>query len=366
MLKKTKGIKHIQDDVWLIDFQIAKQRKQLRIKADTLAEAKAIRQERIVELRKQLPYSSIERERLNADINEAWQKLEADIHSDGLCKKNVLRHRRVFRRIFEDFRAEKYPFIKSISQISLTFLLDYKAYFVNELGYNARGGLRAELIVLKSMLRRFRRLGFCGKEIIEALAEIKRPTGEKKVYPAIPNGKIREMLDFIKNDRPDYYGAVYFMARVGRRVNEVTLIERRDVIWDGLRPVRLAIRPETTKTKEVTPIDRIDDDLAQVIQEAYRLGSKRKTIYLFCNRRGKRYSQGTLQKYLRRVSKQIIGTEITPHFFRHRFLTLCGLSNAPMIDVMHVAGIRDSDVMKNYYQHTTVDGQDKVLCATRL
>ena len=253
-----------------------------------------------------------------------------------------------------------------MNQISLSFLQEYKAYFVNELKHNARGGLRAELIVLKSMLRRLRRLGFCGKEIIKMLSEIKRPTVEKKNYPEISNGKIKELLDFIKNDRPDFYGAIYFMARVGRRVGEVALIERRDVVWNGLRPVKINIRPETTKTKEVAPIERIDNNLAQVIQGAYRLGSRHKTIYLFCNRRGKKCAQGSLQKYLRKASKEIIGVELTPHYFRHRFLTECAKSNLSMVDVMYIAGIKDPEVVKTYYQHVTPSGQDKVLAVTRI
>lgn len=366
MPKGCMGIKNIKDDIWLIDCQVNRRRIQERIRANSLKEAKIIRQERIVELRKQLPSSQTERERINADISEAWMKLEADLLSDGLCIKNLLRNKLTFRRFFEDFRKAKYPHIKSVSQISLTYLLDYKAFFVTELGHNPRGGLRAELIVIKAMLRRLRRLGYCSKDVIEAMAEIKRPTGEKKAYPDIPGGKIREMLDYIKSDRLDFYGIVYYIARLGRRIGETLLIERKDVVWNGLRPVKINIRPEITKMKESAPIDRIDDDLAEVIVNAYRIGSKRKTIYLFCSIRGKKNNQGTLQKYLRRVSKQIIGIELTPHFFRHRFLTMCGQANVPIIDVMSIAGIRDTDVMKTYYQHTTQGGQDKVLEATRV
>ena len=166
MVKRTKGIKHIKDDVWLIDFQVDNQRKQLRIKADTLAEARIKRQEEIVVLRKQSAVSPTERERLNADINEAWMALEADILADGVCKKNILRHRITFRRLFEEFRSAKYPHIKSVSQISSTYLHDYKAYFVNELGHNPKGGLRAEIICYKSMIRRLVKLNYIVQEII--------------------------------------------------------------------------------------------------------------------------------------------------------------------------------------------------------
>ena len=364
MAKRIKGVKYIKDDTYLVDYQVGHRRFQSRIRANSPAEAKHRREELIVELRRQLPESESENGRLNSGFDEAWQKLEADLRSDGLCPKNLQRNRKVFRRVFEDFKVKKFPHIKAVSQVTLPFLQEYKAYFINELGYDPRGGLRAELIVLKAMLRRFRRLGLCGKEIIEMLLEIKRPKGKKKNYPDIPSGKIRQLLDFIRNDRPDFYGVLYYVARLGRRIGEATLIERRDVAWNGLRPVRINVRPETTKTKEDTPIERIDDDLAQVIQNAYRIGSARKTVYLFCNKWGRKCAQGTLQKYLRRVSKQLVGVELTPHYFRHRFLTECGKANVSMTDVMHIAGIRDAKVVKDYYQHATIDGQDKVLAVT--
>jgi integrase len=366
MAKGCKGIKYIKDDIWLIDCQVNGRRVQERIRANSLKEAKIIRQEKIVELRKQASSSQTERERLNADISEAWQALEGDILSDGVCKKNTLRHRITFRRFFEGFRSIKYPHVKSVSQISSTYLHDYKSYFVNELGHNPRGGWRAELICVKSMIRRLVKLNFIRKEIIASLDEIKRPPGEKQPYVHIPNSKLKEMLDFIKSDRPDYYNIVYYIMRVGRRIGESLQIERTDVGWDGIQPNRINIRPETTKMREVAPLERVDNELAEIILDAYRIGSKRKTKFLFCNRLGKKCSQGTLQKYLRRVSKQIVGFEITPHYFRRRFLTECGKANVSQIDAMNIAGIKDADVVKAHYQYATEDGQDMVLAVTRL
>ena len=104
MTKKCKGIKYVKDDIWLIDCQVNRRRVQERIRASSLKEAKIIRQERIVELRKEAPSSQTERERINADISEARVKLEADLLSDGLCIKNLLRNKLTFRRFFEDFR----------------------------------------------------------------------------------------------------------------------------------------------------------------------------------------------------------------------------------------------------------------------
>jgi integrase/recombinase XerD len=366
MVKNGRGIRYVKDNIYQIDYQVNGIRKQHRIKAGTLKEAKIIRAEHIVELRKQLPMPQEERKRLNAGFDEAWEKLQSDLQADGLPRKTFLRYRNVFQRIFEDFRSQKFPYIKSVSQVTLPFLVEYKNYFVNTLKHNPNGGLRSELIILKSMMRRLRRLGYCGKDIIESLDELKRPTEEKKKYPNITNSQIKDLLNFIKKDRPYFYYLIYFMCRTGRRIEETSLIERKDVEWLGLNPVRINIRAETTKTRKDAPLERIDEDLAKVIKAAYNFGSKHKTIYLFCNKKGRKPSHTNILKYLKEVSSKIIGIKITPHYFRHRFLTECGKKNMPLVDIMKIAGIKDIKVVTKYYSHTTDEGLDKVLEASRV
>lgn len=366
MAKGCKGIRHIRDDVYFLDYQVGKVRKQCRVRAESQKEAKALRLERIVELRKVLPFVQGEKERLGAGFGEAWQKLEADLESDGLPKKTILRYRKVFSRTFEDFRGLKYPLMKSVSEVSLTFLLEYKNYFINDLQHDPRGGLKTELICLKSMLRRLRKLGFCRKELIDSLDEIKRPRPSKKAYPTFSNSKMREMLDFIKSNRADYYALIYYLARTGRRINESILIQRKDVEWQGLKPIRINIVAETTKSKEEAPLEKIDDDLARVIKMAYSVSSRHKAPYLFISRLKKKFSDSKVRDYLKTVSKRMLGVAITPHFFRHRFLTECGKAQISMVDAMRIAGIKDIGVVSQYYSHSTQEGQDKVLAVTKI
>lgn len=134
----------------------------------------------------------------------------------------------------------------------------------------------------------------------------------------------------------------------------------------GLNPIRINIRAETTKTKEKAPIDRLDAELAEVIRQAYNASSKRKTVYLFCNRLGRRCGRNHVGRYLRNVSEKVIGVRVTPHYFRHRFLTEAGKAGVPLPDAMKIAGIKDIKVVMNYYSHTTTEGQDKVLAVTRI
>lgn len=366
MAKRIKGVKHIKGDVWLIDYQVDGKRLQERTNAKSLAEAKVIRQERIVELRKNSSMPQKEQERLNAPFSEAKEKLFADLRADNLAHTNMLRHRIIFERLFDKFAPLKFPHIKSVSQVSSPFFQEYKAYFINTLKHSPNGGWRSELICLKSMMRRFKKLGYCGKEIVDILADIKRPRHIKKAYPNITNTQLKELLDFIKNDRPDYYRIIYFICRTGRRINETSLIERKDVVWDGLNPVKINIRAETTKTGVDAPIERLDEDLANIVREAYIAGSKHKTIYLFSSRLGRQCDKNSVRTYLKEASKKIVGIEITPHYFRHRFLTECGKANVPIVDIMHIAGIKDIKVVMGYYSHVTSDGQDKVLAVTNV
>ena len=60
------------------------------------------------------------------------------------------------------------------------------------------------------------------------------------------------------------------------------------------------------------------------------------------------------------------GNKITPHYFRHRYFTECGKANLPIADVKAISGIKDIQVLLEFYSHSTAEGQDKVLGTTRL
>lgn len=366
MAKKERGVKHLGKGVYLLDLQVGGARQQVRFHAETLKKAKDERDRLIVVARQKVPLVQDTHGRLKAGFAEAWLSLEQDLLADGVCRKNYLRNKLTFKRIFTDFRDLRYPTMTSVSQVTVPFLKEYKAYFVNDLGHNPKGGLKAEFVCIRAMLRRLKSLGYCGKDVVEAMAEIPIPSGEKKQYPNISKEKIKALVDYIRKDRPDYFALIYYVARTGRRINESSLIERRDCVWDGLRPVRINVRAETTKMKRDAPLTRIDDDLAKVIQESYRRGSGFKTRFLFCNRLGKKCQQSCLLKYLNKAAEVVLGVKISLHYFRHRLLTHAGLSRLSMVDVMSIANIKNERVLQQYYAHATPEGQDMVLDATRI
>jgi len=205
-------------------------------------------------------------------------------------------------------------------------------------------------------------LGYCRKELIEQLKRVKKPLASKKTYPNIRKSDIEKLLVRIKQDRPDYYNVIYFMYRVGRRREEVMLIEKRDIVLKGFWPVAINIRTETTKKKVAAPLTYLDEDLKRHIRSAL---NNNMTKWLFPNRLGNKCTSNRICDYLKEKSREIIGFEITPHYFRHRLCTECGKKNVPIADIKAITGIRDTNVLLEFYSHSTMEGQKQVFEITK-
>lgn len=361
MSRRYSGIREIvKDKVYEINFQIDKIRKQYRIEALSLQDAYIKRADAIVDLSK-LADKPKEQLYLTTDFDHAWTELQRGLLGDNIPKKTITRYRNSFDRMFKGFRIKKYPHIQYPRQLSLQFFTDYKNYYVIDL--KRPNGLRAELIIVKAMMKRLFRLKLCTKELIEELKDIKKPKANKKNYPNICKSDMARLMAYMKSDRPDYYPPIYFISRVGRRISETTQIKKSDVIFHGLRPAAINIRAETTKMKENAPLDAIDDDLASVLKEAY---IKSKNEWLFINKWGRQCTKDKVYEYLKRASRAVLGIALTPHYFRHRFFTECAKSRVPMTDAMKIAGLKTVDIALEYYSHSTDEGMAKVLEATRI
>jgi len=365
MRRKIPGVREIiKGQKYEVNYVIAGKRYQYRIDAISLTEAYNRKLQDIAEKQKNMSMLMNNGERLNAGFSEAWERLHADLIADNLPKKTIHHYAKTYNRFFNEYLVSKFPYIQAFTQLTLPVFKEYKSYYVNDL--DRPKGWRAELIFVKAIVKRLYGLGYCSKELIESLKEIKKPHNNKKEYSNISNSKIKELFQTIKQNRPDYYYPLYFISRTGRRINETILIERRDVEWKGINPVRLNIRAETTKMRQNAPLRRLDQDLERIISDAYKTGLKHKDPYLFLNMYGRKCTPSKVRKYLKRVSREIIGREITPHYFRHRFLTECGKANVPIVDVMAISGIKDINVIVKYYSHSTEEGQSKVLEVSRV
>ena len=365
MRRKIPGVREVvKGEKYEVNYVLAGKRYQYRVDATSLTEAYHKKSEDVAEKRRNIATLVSNGERFNAGFSEAWEKLYADLIADSLPKKTVHHYAKTYNRLFNEFLGSKFQEITSFNQLSLPLFREYKNFYVNDL--DRPRGWRAELIFVKSIMKRLYGLGYCGKGLIESLHELKKPQAIKREYANVPASKIKMLLQFIKQDRVDYYYPLYFIMRTGRRINETTLIERKDVEWEGLNPARLNIRAETTKMGQHAPLTKLDDDLGKVISEGYKAGLKHKEPYLFLNAFGRRCTPDKVREHLKRASRRVLGFEITPHYFRHRFLTESGKANMPIVDVMAISGIKDINVIVKYYSHSTDEGQSNVLKASRI
>lgn len=364
-MKRYGGVRKTKAGNYEINFRIVNGERFFdTIKANSLKEAYSLRADLMTQKRKELQTPEAEKLRLTTDFAKVWEGINEGLMGERKPRKTQLHYKKTFWRMFDDFRSLKFPYIQNPGQLGLAFFEQYKNYYCNEL--NRPKGLRGELIYVKAIMKRMYKLGFCNEKIIKDIAEhIKKPKPNKKQYPEISNSKINELLTFIKKDKPDCYRPIYFMKRTGRRVEETTLIERRDVIWEGVKPIKINIRAEITKTDEYAPLNQLDLELEAFIRQAYKESAKQKAPYLFLTKRGNKFNQRKLCVYLKEVSDKIIGIKITNHYFRHRYWVECGKSNVPIVDAMAISGNKDPDVVIAFYSHSTNEGLAKVLELTR-
>ena len=80
--------------------------------------------------------------------------------------------------------------------MSSAYFTRYKIYYATDL--NKQDGWRAELIIVKAIMKRMYKLGYCGEDLINKLREFKTPKGHKKEFPNVPDSKIKELFTFIK------------------------------------------------------------------------------------------------------------------------------------------------------------------------
>jgi len=363
-MAKYEGVRErIKGKRYEVNFRPYKGAKSVfrNIEAMSMSDAYYKRLQLIAEYQKGLSVPEEDRIRLTADFANMWERLCGDLLAEKKPKKTIGKFKKVYWRMFGDFREKKYPHIKDAAKLHLSFFREYRNYYANDL--KRPQGLRGELIVVKAIMNRLYMLGHVKEELIKQLIAIKKPPPNKKEYPNISKSAISKLFSHIRNDRSDYYYPLYFMLRTGRRKEETTLIRKDDVILNGFRPIAINIRVETTKTKEKTPLNVLDEALECHIRQAL---SNNKTEWLFPNKWGRKCTRDKICAYLKRISQEVIDLSITPHYFRHRFITECAKANAPIADVKAITGIKDSNVLLKYYSHATPEGQKQVLNITRL
>jgi len=362
-MKNRDGVRQIGKGLYEVNFRpfSGANRVFRRVNVQSLQEARVKRAELLTEYIKENDVPAFQKNRYNSSFEELQIAIEANLISDNKSRKTINRFISCWKT-FAQFLRERHLDITSINNLKEVHFEDYNDYIVGE--KKRERGWRAELTIIKAIFKRFKRKGYCKKEVIEELDELKRPPRHKKAYERIPDLEINKILNYIKEDKPQYYGLTATLYKCGWRIEETTYLRKADIKWNELKPMSLTIRGETTKTKKERVFDMFDDELSAVFRR-YAFNNK-KTIWLFSNKNNGRIHSGHYREYLKMVSRKIIGKAITPHYFRHRLCTVAAANSVPVNDIMAITGIRDVKVLLTYYQHTTVEGKTKVLALSTL
>ena len=167
-----------------VNYVLGGRRYQYRIDATSLTEAFNKKLQDMTEKQKDISMLMDNGERLNAGFSDAWKRLHADLVADNLPKKTVQHYAKTYSRLFNDFLSSRFSEIQSFGQLMPPIFREYKSYYVNDL--DRPKGWRAELIFVKAIIKRLYGLGYCSKELVEGLKEIKKPRNNKKEYSNIP------------------------------------------------------------------------------------------------------------------------------------------------------------------------------------
>jgi len=359
MSRRYAGVRFIKDDVYEISFYPypGAKRRQYRIRAGSMKEAHLIR---VRHMDQHGHGSSSNAELSFAELKARLElKLKADNVSDRTIYHNLLPK---YRSLFETFIPLRYPQVTTVNQLSRELIENYKQWIVVECGRTT--GWRDELTKIKTIVKKLVDIGCCNKEIYyEVLGGFKRPQRNKKLYKEVSRADMKRLLDHIKQDRPDLYGITYFIMRLGWRRGQVISIKRKNIRWNGLWPVEILIEPGDTKTKEPFILREIDPELANVIKR-YAF-DRRKTIWLFPNRNNNKHHANHYTEYIRKVSKKVLGITLSPHDFRHSFVTTRLKEGSTPRDIMAITGHKDVESF-NIYTHPTSEGTKRVIDNSRI
>lgn len=366
--RKDKDGKVVNPDSWEINYRprIGAKSIFVHVQANSRQEAYLKRAELMLEARKApaLDFSeAIAREELTFET--IWPSIERNMVAEGRPQATIDEKRRIYHRLFTEFRIKRFPNIISPSQLDFSFFIEYQSYYSIDL--KRLRGLRSELRSVKSIVQRMRTLRYVSEDIIRDLKKLNIPIRNKKAFAEITQTDLKALFARIKKERPDLYGVIYFIFRTGRRIQETTLIQRKDVIWDDkLNPIKLNIRAETTKMKTEAPLDYLDAELQSHIRYYYQLSSKHHSPFLFLNQQNIKIRRNMATEYLGKISVEMGLPKITCHYFRHRFCTETCKARLPIIDIQAISGIRKIATILENYCHSSRDGQASVLERTRL
>ncbi len=281
--------------------------------------------------------------------------------NEKILKTNTLQRSQCIYGHFTNFMKVNYPEIIYVRQLTIEQGLKYKDHLLG-LSNKTPSGINTDISKLRAIFRKFKESRFIGENIFSSVSKIpsRQARPEKKHLPT--DFEIKTILKAVKGD-PSYEELTTFLVRVGHRVEETTLYEKKDVLKDEKgNPIKIVVRPEITKTKEAGEVP-IDEELAAVIKQALMKHPNQE--YLFTNFAERKISSNTYRDYLNRVCVQHGLNHITPHCFRYFVANKLINAGVNIKDAMAITGHTDVESFMSYIK-TTEEGRQKALAITKL
>ncbi len=320
-------------------------------------EAADKRQELRMEARKAMPQRN--GVKLDSCLEVLMEELKRKMAADKCCHKTINRALSEMRH-FLNFLRLNYPDVQRIDDFPHGIFSQYQSYVIETLGREK--GWRTALQVLKANMARFYDAGFFGEAVMKDLRKMKPPRMLDLPYEPISRDEKQNLLAYMEEDNPAYGGILYFLIRLGWRPAETISIRIKNIRFKDLIPVSIKIEAGDRKNRREFIFSSLDKGLREVIMRLYDPEAE----YLFRNSVGNKVGYNHYNLYLRKVSKEIIGREVTAKLFRKSVVTeLLDEGIAPK-NVMGVTGHRDIKVLLRHYSHQTDPGTTKALKLTEV
>lgn len=186
---------------------------------------------------------------------------------------------------------------------------------------------------------------------------------EKLEHKFLEREELQALLSAM--DVSHWYYLASLMVLSGLRVGEAIALTTKDI--DFSEKVIHVIKNfdvvnqivGTPKTPTSNRDVFIQPELESLLYEIRKYTNKRKMLYGFrtnlflCDKDGDYLKYYSFNKYLKDVSSEILGREITSHVLRHTHVSLLAEAGVPLETITRRVGHEDSKITKEIYLHVT-------------
>ncbi len=278
---------------------------------------------------------------------------------DGCRPRTIRRAQNTFDHFCEFLRIYHHD-IQRIAQFHAGIYGQYKRFVYQDL--KRKDGWYSECGTLKAAMNRLYRDRYCEYKQIEELMREKLSKPQPKHYISVDREEKRKLYEYVKGDRYNYSGVLYFIMRYGLRIGEVLSIKPGDVYFDKSRqkPLEIMLGRDTRKTKRYHIVPLVPDT-QEIVNQFYDPTGQ----WLFMNSEGSAHTRSNhFYAYLVKVSQKVLNKRLTPHYFRHNASTTMTKAGVANKDGMGVTGHESEQVYTRCYTHSTSEGVVKALKAT--